>query len=188
MHMDYFQRAVIFKGWWLFHLFRHCDSAHLLHLQIAILPQANIQQLVWNCREHSIWAGLDFHLKISHLLQLLSCIQAFALSCQNIPEKCNLYFQLESVAARPNLASEIFPPPILLLASPTVPAEPTSRQLSMWQVLQLLFDLCISPWPDTKPASKSTRFLLRTYSTPPYQTTTRLVDPAMYKRCQNNWL
>ena len=54
--------------------------------------------IAWNHRQHNIWAwqvaGLHFHLKISHLLQLLPCVQALPLCCQDISEKKQLNFEL----------------------------------------------------------------------------------------------
>ena len=95
-----------------------------------------------------------------------------------------------------NLASEIFPVPILLLASPTVPAEPATSQkiriydrscskLGIQKVVRFLINRYT--WPDPKPSSQSSWFLLRTDHTPPHQPSTRLVDPARIEGCQENW-
>ena len=156
------------------------------------LPSWHEKKSPYNLFETAdIWAGLDFHLEISHLLKLeiftswikvliftlrFLIFSSFCLASRPFPlaartslKKCTLYFlQLEyQVAAPPNLASETclyislyflciflnffcifrnfalpnlasetFPPPILLLASPTVPTEPASRDLSICQVLQ----------------------------------------------------
>ena len=107
------------------------------------------------------------------------------------------YFSTERKKTLTNLASEIFPVPILLLASPTVPAEPATSQK-----IRIYDNSCsrlgsntesseIShnryTWPDPKPTSQSSWFLLRTDHTPPHQPSTRLVDPARREGCQENW-